>query len=289
MLYEKFRIRTSEQGFTLIELLVVITIIGVLSAIALPIFLGQQLQAARATVKSDVTNTAIEVGTYVATNGVTADPTLAHVVATKDNVIRVVKNADPNFYTVCGMLLADPDGWTYGFDSSTGQTEENLTICEPVAAMAMAEEPSEDLTGQCQPYATRQAVEDAAKGLFSTVMGQINSAPLFTRSNNTSTAIRPTLPENSCIKTLVAYVSLNDYRQDDGKIKAGTGEYHISVTASGQTEFMTTDPTSIDWGWQPFYTYSVVAGHVGINGSLANAYVTYDSFGNTTPRPSSLQ
>jgi prepilin-type N-terminal cleavage/methylation domain-containing protein len=124
--------KRGERGFTLIELLVVIIIIGVLAAVAIPLFLDQRKLAADAAVKSDVRNTATQVqqwsfenpgqfaattNDYVAANG--------KVVASTGNTVGVVVGSDGR-YTVCGYATGKGKAYSttnsaYVFDSATGQ------------------------------------------------------------------------------------------------------------------------------------------------------------------------
>lgn len=64
-LHEKNR---DERGFTLIELLVVIIIIGILAAIAIPVFLGQRDRAQDARAVSDVRNGATAMEAFYTDN-----------------------------------------------------------------------------------------------------------------------------------------------------------------------------------------------------------------------------
>ena len=137
----------NEGGFTLIELLVVIIIIGILAAIAIPVFLNQRKKGYEASEKSDLRTVASEMETYFTDNQFYA-PTAGFsqsgrtvtisagqtVTVSQNNTITLAQTGNSGFcLTAVNSNIGGTANWTY--DSLGGGLQKG-SVCQAASVYA---------------------------------------------------------------------------------------------------------------------------------------------------------
>jgi len=140
----RLRTKKADEGFTLIELLVVVVIIGVLVAIAVPVYLNYREGAADKAAQSDVRGAISAVEQYYTNNGnaypasqlsqtatfalpAAAGGTAGTVTVSAGTTVSVYVPAGGASYKVCAKNSGGTKNKYYSYDSSVGGSVSGTT------------------------------------------------------------------------------------------------------------------------------------------------------------------